>query len=80
MSITAALGDSVAGAATEPPRRRARRAHLVLLGPGLVYLVLFFVFQGVGRRGAIPPVVAAFLPDLILLGTAALLLRTAGRT
>ncbi len=46
----------------------------------LAYLVLFFVFQGVGRRGAIPPVVAAFLPDLILLGTAALLLRTAGRT
>lgn len=43
MSITAALGDSVAGVAAEPPRRRARRAHLVLLGPGLIYLVLFFV-------------------------------------
>lgn len=43
MSITAALGDSVAGVAAEAPRRRARRAHLVLLGPGLIYLVLFFV-------------------------------------
>jgi spermidine/putrescine transport system permease protein len=43
VSITAALGDSVAGVAAEPPRRRARRAHLVLLGPGLIYLVLFFV-------------------------------------
>ncbi|GEK20720.1 ABC transporter permease [Cellulomonas xylanilytica] len=43
MSIAAALGDSVAGVAAEPPRRRARRAHLVLLGPGVVYLVLFFV-------------------------------------
>nr|WP_146846853.1 ABC transporter permease [Cellulomonas terrae] len=41
--MTAALGDSVAGVAAEPPRRRARRAHLVLLGPGLIYLVLFFV-------------------------------------
>ena len=43
VSITAALGDSVAGVAAEPPRRRARRAHLFLLGPGLLYLVLFFV-------------------------------------
>lgn len=42
MSITAALGDHAAPA-TAPPLRRARRAHLVLLGPGLVYLVLFFV-------------------------------------
>ena len=43
MSITAALGDSVAGVTAAPPQRRARRAHLLLLGPGLLYLVLFFV-------------------------------------
>ncbi|KQR11227.1 ABC transporter permease [Cellulomonas sp. Leaf334] len=41
--MTAALGDSTASAVAAPPLRRARRAHLVLLGPGLVYLVLFFV-------------------------------------
>jgi spermidine/putrescine transport system permease protein len=43
VSITAALGDSVAGVSAEPPRRRARRAHLFLLGPGIFYLLLFFV-------------------------------------
>ena len=44
MSIAAALGDSVAsGPDGPPPRRRAQRAHLVLLGPGLLYLVLLFV-------------------------------------
>lgn len=44
MSIAAALGDSVASGPDAPlPRRTAQRAHLVLLGPGLIYLVLFFV-------------------------------------
>ncbi|WP_421740800.1 ABC transporter permease [Cellulomonas sp.] len=43
MSITAALGESVSGDSAPPPRRTAQRAHLVLLGPGLIYLVLFFV-------------------------------------
>lgn len=43
MSITTVLGDGVAGRVAAPPLRRARRAHLLLLGPGLVYLVLFFV-------------------------------------
>ena len=43
MTITAALGESVSGDAPPPPRRAAQRSHLVLLGPGLVYLVLFFV-------------------------------------
>ncbi|WP_456786488.1 ABC transporter permease [Cellulomonas sp. P5_C5] len=43
MSITAALGHGVAGEAAPPARRRAQRAHLLLLGPGLGYLVLFFV-------------------------------------
>ena len=44
MSIAAALGDSVAsGPDGPPPRRTAQRAHLVLLGPGLIYLILFFV-------------------------------------
>ncbi|WP_315095943.1 ABC transporter permease [uncultured Cellulomonas sp.] len=43
MSITAALGGSGSAGSPPPPRRRAQRAHLVLLGPGLVYLVLFFV-------------------------------------
>lgn len=42
MSITAALGE---GAATPsaPPRRTRSRAQWVLLGPGLLYLGLFFV-------------------------------------
>jgi spermidine/putrescine transport system permease protein len=43
VSIAAALGDPVAGDAPPPPRRAAQRAHLVLLGPGLVYLILFFL-------------------------------------
>ncbi|NUU17518.1 ABC transporter permease [Cellulomonas humilata] len=43
MSIAAALGESVSGDSAPPPRRTAQRAHLVLLGPGLIYLVLFFV-------------------------------------
>nr|WP_235522418.1 ABC transporter permease [Cellulomonas sp. Root137] len=41
--MTAALGESVSGDSAPPPRRTAQRAHLVLLGPGLIYLVLFFV-------------------------------------
>jgi spermidine/putrescine transport system permease protein len=43
VSIATALGESVAGDSAPPPRRTAQRAHLLLLGPGLVYLVLFFV-------------------------------------
>lgn len=43
MSITAVLGESASGDTAPPPRRTAQRAHLLLLGPGLVYLVLFFV-------------------------------------
>ncbi|WP_421733266.1 ABC transporter permease [Cellulomonas sp.] len=43
MSIATALGESASGDSAPPPRRTAQRAHLVLLGPGLVYLVLFFV-------------------------------------
>jgi spermidine/putrescine transport system permease protein len=43
VSIATALGESVAGDSPPPPRRSAQRAHLVLLGPGVLYLVLFFV-------------------------------------
>lgn len=43
MSITAALGEGTATTPSAPPRRSRSRAHLVLLGPGLIYLGLFFV-------------------------------------
>ncbi len=43
MSITAALGEAAPGDSPPPPRRTAQRAHLVLLGPGVLYLLLFFV-------------------------------------
>jgi spermidine/putrescine transport system permease protein len=43
VSITAALGEAPATTSSAPPRRSRSRAHLVLLGPGLIYLGLFFL-------------------------------------
>ncbi|MBO3103193.1 ABC transporter permease [Cellulomonas fengjieae] len=42
MSIAAALAGSTTSDSA-PPRRAAQRAHLFLLGPGLLYLGLFFL-------------------------------------
>jgi len=53
-------------------RRGSRLAGLgAALPPLLVYIVTFFVFQGMGENGRVPPQVAAFAPDaaLLLLGS-----------
>lgn len=53
-------------------RRGSRLAGLgAALPPLLIYIVAFFVFQGMGENGRIRPYVAAFAPDalLFLLGT-----------
>ncbi len=43
MSITAALGEGGAATGAAPRSLKRSRAHWVLLGPGLIYLVLLFV-------------------------------------
>ena len=49
-------------------RRGSRLAGLgASLPPLLTYFVLFFVFKGMGEKGRVEPVVAAYLPDAALL-------------
>lgn len=56
-------------------KRGSRLAGLgAALPPLLLYFVAFFVFQGVGDKGRIPPAAAAWAPNGILLAVAAALL------
>ena len=43
MSITAVLGEGASTSPAAPRTRKRSRAHWVLLGPGLLYLILLFV-------------------------------------
>jgi len=48
-------------------RRGSRLAGLgAALPPLLVYMVSFFIFQGMGENGRMPPAAAAFAPDAVL--------------
>jgi len=54
--------------------RGSRLAGLgAALPPLLIYFLTFFVFQGLGARNRVSPLLAAYLPDVIL-GTVALIL------
>jgi len=49
-------------------RRGSRLAGLgAALPPLLIYMVAYFVFQGMGENGRMPPYAAAFAPDALLL-------------
>ncbi|HLF93961.1 MAG TPA: LptF/LptG family permease [Planctomycetota bacterium] len=62
-------------------RRGSRLAGMgAALPPLLLYLVLFFLFRGMGDNGRVPAPVAAFAPDAILLAIGSgLLLRVCRR-
>lgn len=49
------------------------------LPPLITYLVLLFLFQGLGERGRIDPVVAAYTPDAVLAVAAAILMMGVSR-
>jgi lipopolysaccharide export system permease protein len=48
-------------------RRGSRLAGLgAALPPFLVYLVSYFIFQGLGDKNRVPPLIAAYTPDFLL--------------
>lgn len=56
-------------------RRGSRLAGLgAALPPLLIYFVSYFIFQGLGTRNRVPPLTAAYAPDLFLAAIAAMLL------
>jgi lipopolysaccharide export LptBFGC system permease protein LptF len=56
-------------------KRGSRLAGLgAALPPLLLYFVLFFAFQGMGEKGRVPPVAAAYAPDAALLAISFVLL------
>ena len=56
-------------------RKGSRLAGLgAALPPLMIYLVSYFVFQGLGDKGKIHPVIAAYAPDVFLTVLASLLL------
>ena len=56
-------------------KRASRLAGLgAALPPLLIYLLSFFLCKGMGERGQLDPLIAAFLPDAILAALAAVLL------
>jgi lipopolysaccharide export LptBFGC system permease protein LptF len=56
-------------------RKGSRLAGLgAALPPMLVYFVSFFILQGLGDKGRVPPLVAAYAPNILLGGVASLLL------
>ncbi len=56
-------------------RKGSRLAGLgAALPPLMIYFVTYFVFQGLGDKGKVHPVLAAYAPDLFLAALASLLL------
>jgi len=61
-------------------KRGSRLAGLgAALPPLLIYFVLYFVFQGMGDKDRVPPVVAAYAPDACLMTVSLVLLGTVFR-
>lgn len=61
-------------------RRGSRLAGLgAAIPPLLIYFVSYFIFQGLGDKSRVPPLLAAYAPDLFLGGIAILLLWGASR-
>jgi lipopolysaccharide export LptBFGC system permease protein LptF len=57
-------------------RRGSRLAGLgAALPPLMIYLISYFVFQGLGDKNRVSPIIAAYAPDAFLSVLAALLLR-----
>jgi len=62
-------------------RKGSRLAGLgASLPPLLIYLVSYFIFQGLGDKNRVHPVLAAYAPDLFLAMLASLLLSGVART
>jgi lipopolysaccharide export LptBFGC system permease protein LptF len=60
--------------------RGSRLAGLgAALPPLLIYFISYFIFQGLGARNRVPPIMAAYLPDLFLGAIALVLLSVSVR-
>lgn len=60
--------------------RGSRLAGLgAALPPLLIYFISYFIFQGLGAKNRVPPLVAAYAPDVFLAGLASMLLWSGSR-